>query len=97
MILLLQRESALCDIFGAAIDVLCRKYLTDSGWVAPGKVAINGASNGGLLVAACLNRAPHGTFGAGVAEVGVLDMLKVFHRSPFCTLAYNTCSLRTLP
>jgi len=31
----------------------------------------------GLLVAACLNRAPPGTFGAAVAEVGVLDMLKV--------------------
>jgi len=31
----------------------------------------------GLLVAACANRAPKGTFGAAVAEVGVLDMLKV--------------------
>lgn len=41
------------------------------------QIAINGASNGGLLIAACLNRAPPGTFGAGVAEVGVLDMLKV--------------------
>jgi prolyl oligopeptidase len=28
-------------------------------------------------VAACVNRAPEGTFGAAVAEVGVLDMLKV--------------------
>lgn len=32
----------------------------------------------GLLVAACVNRAPEGTFGAAVAEVGVLDLLKVF-------------------
>lgn len=31
----------------------------------------------GLLVTACANRAPEGTFGAAVAEVGVLDMLKV--------------------
>jgi prolyl oligopeptidase len=31
----------------------------------------------GLLVAACVNRAPAGTFGAAVAEVGVLDLLKV--------------------
>ena len=31
----------------------------------------------GLLVAACVNRAPSGTFGAAVAEVGVMDQLKV--------------------
>lgn len=31
----------------------------------------------GLLVAACVNRAPEGLFGAAVAEVGVLDLLKV--------------------
>jgi len=31
----------------------------------------------GLLVGACVNRAPEGTFGAAVAEVGVLDLLKV--------------------
>lgn len=30
----------------------------------------------GLLVAACVNRAPEGTFGAAIAEVGVLDLLK---------------------
>ncbi len=31
----------------------------------------------GLLVAACINRAPEGTFGAAAADVGVLDYLKV--------------------
>ena len=31
----------------------------------------------GLLVAACVNRAPEGLLGAAVAEVGVLDLLKV--------------------
>lgn len=31
----------------------------------------------GLLVAACVNIAPEGTFGAAIADVGVLDMLKV--------------------
>ena len=31
----------------------------------------------GLLVAACVNRAPEGMIGAAVAEVGVLDLLKV--------------------
>ena len=33
-------------------------------------------SSSGLLVGACVNRAPEGTFGAAVAEVGVLDLLK---------------------
>jgi hypothetical protein len=31
----------------------------------------------GLLIGACVNRAPEGTFGAAVAEVGVMDLLKV--------------------
>jgi prolyl oligopeptidase PreP (S9A serine peptidase family) len=31
----------------------------------------------GLLVAACVNRAPEGTFSAAICEVGVLDFLKV--------------------
>lgn len=31
----------------------------------------------GLLVGACVNRAPEGLLGAAVAEVGVLDLLKV--------------------
>ena len=30
-------------------------------------------------MAACVNRAPEGTFGCAVAEVGVHDMLKVGH------------------
>lgn len=31
----------------------------------------------GLLVAACANIAPQGTFDGAIAQVGVLDMLKV--------------------
>lgn len=31
----------------------------------------------GLLIGACINRAPAGTFGAAVAEVGVMDLLRV--------------------
>lgn len=39
----------------------------------------------GLLVAACINRAPEGTFGSAVAELGVHDLLKV--RSSFIVSA----------
>ena len=46
-------------------------------YAAPGKVIINGGSNGGLLVAASVLRAPAGTFGAAIAEVGVHDLLRV--------------------
>ena len=50
----------------------------ESGWSRPQRVAINGGSNGGLLVGACLTQRPE-LFGAAVPSVGVLDMLR-FHR-----------------
>ncbi|KAF8164897.1 prolyl oligopeptidase [Crassisporium funariophilum] len=59
--------------------IAATEYLVKNKYAAPGKVAINGGSNGGLLVAACVNRAPEGTFGVAVADVGVLDLLK-FHK-----------------
>ncbi|KIJ56911.1 hypothetical protein M422DRAFT_149708 [Sphaerobolus stellatus SS14] len=66
-----ERKGNVFDDFIAATQ-----FLVSEKYAAPGKVAINGGSNGGLLVAACANRAPEGTFGSVVAEVGVLDMLK---------------------
>jgi prolyl oligopeptidase len=56
----------------------CACWLSDSGWSRPDRVAINGGSNGGLLVGACLTQHPD-LFGAAVAQVGVLDMLR-FHK-----------------
>jgi prolyl oligopeptidase len=56
----------------------CARWLASSGWSRPEKIAINGASNGGLLVGACLTQHPE-LFGAAVAEVGVMDMLR-FHK-----------------
>jgi prolyl oligopeptidase len=56
----------------------CARWLASSGWSRPEKIAINGASNGGLLVGACLTQHPE-LFGAAVPEVGVMDMLR-FHR-----------------
>gem|GEM_PF-206840 len=53
---------------------------TDPGavWSAPAHLGIEGRSNGGLLVGACITRQPE-AFGSAVPEVGVLDMVR-FHR-----------------
>jgi prolyl oligopeptidase len=56
----------------------CARWLVTSGWSRPSRIAITGGSNGGLLVGACLTQHPE-LFGACVASVGVLDMLR-FHR-----------------
>jgi prolyl oligopeptidase len=53
----------------------CARWLAGSGWSRPERIAIIGASNGGLLVGACLTEHPE-LFGAAVAMVGVLDMLR---------------------
>jgi prolyl oligopeptidase len=53
----------------------CARWLVSSGWSRPERIAINGGSNGGLLVGACLTQHPE-LFGAAIPEVGVLDMLR---------------------
>jgi prolyl oligopeptidase len=53
----------------------CARWLADSGWSKASRIAINGASNGGLLVGACLTQHPE-LFGAVVADAGVFDMLR---------------------
>jgi prolyl oligopeptidase len=53
----------------------CARWLASSGWSRADRIAINGASNGGLLVGACLTRHPE-LFGAAVADAGVFDMLR---------------------
>jgi prolyl oligopeptidase len=56
----------------------CARWLVSSGWSRADRIAINGGSNGGLLVGACLTQHPE-LFGAAVPEVGVMDMLR-FHQ-----------------
>jgi prolyl oligopeptidase len=56
----------------------CARWLVSSGWSRPDRIAILGRSNGGLLVGACMTQHPE-LFGACLAGVGVLDMLR-FHQ-----------------
>ena len=56
----------------------CARWLATSGWTRAARIGISGRSNGGLLVGACLTQHPE-LFGAAVAGVGVMDMLR-FHR-----------------
>jgi prolyl oligopeptidase len=56
----------------------CARWLASSGWTDAARIGISGRSNGGLLVGAAITQHPE-LFGAAVAEVGVMDMLR-FHR-----------------
>ena len=54
------------------------EWLVENNYTCPGRLAINGGSNGGLLVTACLLQRPD-LFGAAVAQVPVTDMLRYHH------------------
>jgi prolyl oligopeptidase len=70
---MLDRKQNVFDDFVAAAE-----WLVSEGWTTPAKLAIQGGSNGGLLVGAAMTQRPN-LFGAVVCQVPVADMLR-YHR-----------------